>query len=336
MSTYQEFSQEVTRKMREEVKKLFDDGKVDLVIGYTDGTLPLRAQPLFLKDAKDVEDLKWDNLGYINLAKYLLFDRAKKIRSSGESEKQKIGIISKGCVGRAINHLVVEKQVKKDDVVIIGFPCNGIVDVNRIEKELGEVDVESVRLDGDDVVIKFDGEEKKFPLPEYLNSTCKTCVIKSPPLPDVMIGESNNAPLEEMRWDVVEPHEKLSADEKWDSITNMLSSCIECYACRQACPMCYCNLCFIDQNKPIWFNKTHDMNSIMIFHMVRANHVAGRCVNCGACYMACPMGINLNLITEEIEKIIKNRFDFVSGMDRETEPPMMTFKFEDSEDFMIK
>jgi len=130
--------------------------------------------------------------------------------------------------------------------------------------------------------------------------------------------------------------ESKTTEEKWDYIKDTLETCTRCYACREACPMCYCNLCFVDQNKPIWFEKTTEISEIIAFHLVRAMHLAGRCVACGACSSVCPMGIDLNLITRKLEKIVKERFNFTSGIDSKKMPPMMDFSMDDAEEFMLE
>ena len=33
----------------------------------------------------------------------------------------------------------------------------------------------------------------------------------------------------------------MTTEERWDFWEQELSKCFKCYACRQACPMCYCN-----------------------------------------------------------------------------------------------
>ena len=130
--------------------------------------------------------------------------------------------------------------------------------------------------------------------------------------------------------------ESKTSKEKWDYIKSTLENCTRCYACREACPMCYCNLCFVDQNKPVWFNKTTDLPDIIVFHLTRAMHLAGRCVACGACSSVCPMGIDLNLITRKLEKIVNKRYNFTSGLSNKTLPPLMTFNLKDREDFMLE
>ena len=142
-------------------------------------------------------------------------------------------------------------------------------------------------------------------------------------------------PIEDDFGDLTE-FESKTPEEQWQEINDTLSVCTRCYACREACPMCYCNLCFVDQNKPIWFGKTTDMSDIVVFHLVRAMHMAGRCVACGACSSACPMGIDLNKITRKLEKIVKERYDFTSGIDAEKLPPMMDFELEEAEEFMLE
>ena len=64
--------------------------------------------------------------------------------------------------------------------------------------------------------------------------------------------------------------------------------------------------------------------------------MAGRCVACGACSLVCPMGIDLNFINRKLEKVVKKRFNFTSGLDPDTLPPMVDFKIEDAEEFMLE
>ena len=60
------------------------------------------------------------------------------------------------------------------------------------------------------------------------------------------------------------------------------------------------------------------------------------CVGCGACSSVCPMGIDLNLINRKLEELVKRRFDYTSGLNAETVPPMMDFKMEDEQEFMLE
>lgn len=335
MGNLESENQEIENLIKELAKKLLGDNQVDVIIGYTKGTIPLSSTPIIITKVEDIDKLTWNNLCYANLAKYLVSLMPTLIDKEGQ--KLKIGVISKGCVGRALLHLIVEKQIDLDNIKIIGIPCNGIINRKKIESEIGEREILEVSVVGDNIIVKGKDFEEPFPYKDYMNELCKTCKVKSPAnIGDVCVGECLDNPTVEDDFEDLSDYESKPAEEKWAYINETLSSCIRCYACREACPMCYCNLCFVDQNKPIWFNKTTHLPDIITFHLVRAMHLAGRCVACGACSSACPMGIDLNLITRKLEKISKERFNFTSGLDDKTLPPMMDFKMEDSEEFMLE
>jgi coenzyme F420-reducing hydrogenase beta subunit len=325
----------ISELIRENAKKLLSEKQVDVIIGYSQGTVPLSSTPIIIRKEEDVEKLIWNNLCYINLARYLAPLMPQLCDSEGKPLK--IGIIAKGCVARAVNLLAAEKQVNLDDIKMIGFNCNGIINRSKIDLEIGEKEILSVSISGDDIVVKGRDWEKKFPYTQYINELCKVCQVKAPSATDAScIGECQELDSIHDEFSDIADFEARSANEKWDYIKDALQVCTLCYSCRQACPVCYCNLCFVDQNKPIWFGKTTEYQDIFTFHLVRAQHLAGRCVACGACSSVCPVGIDLNFITRKLEKIVKKRFNYTSGLNSKTVPPMMDFKMSDAEEFMLE
>jgi len=331
-------NQDIESNMRDQARNLLKEKKVDAIIGYKKGTLPLMAQPIIIDNEEDVDKLVWNNMCYMNLAKYLV-PRVPKL-CDPEKGNLKVGIVAKGCVGRAVFLLASEKKLNLDEIKIIGIPCNGVINRQRIEMEIGEKEILEVSVSDDKIIIKGKDFEESFPYEEYLNELCKLCKVKSPPitskLSDLCVGECQEYPSIEDEFTEVSDYDTKTTEEKWEHINEILSVCTRCYACREACPMCYCNLCFVDQNKPIWFGKTSDISDIMVFHLIRAMHMAGRCVGCGTCSSVCPMGIDLYLINRKLEKIVKDRYDFTSGLDPETLPPMVNFKMEDEQEFMLE
>ncbi len=126
----------------------------------------------------------------------------------------------------------------------------------------------------------------------------------------------------------VEKIEKMSREERWRYWLEETSDCIKCYACRASCPMCYCARCTVECNQPQWISvPAHELGNLE-WHLMRAMHLAGRCVNCGDCARACPVKIPLNLLTQRIIADISDNFG------EEAEYALATFKPEDKEDFI--
>lgn len=129
---------------------------------------------------------------------------------------------------------------------------------------------------------------------------------------------------------------QLPETERWQKFREEISRCIRCYACRQACPMCYCTECFAETNNPAWIGVTTELTDTMIFHIVRIFHQAGRCVECDACVRACPMGIDLRPFTKKIAADVRELFGFTPGFDLETPPPLVTFREDDQQGFITE
>jgi len=129
--------------------------------------------------------------------------------------------------------------------------------------------------------------------------------------------------------------EAMTVSERWLFWNKEFEKCIKCYACRAACPMCYCHRCTTDVNQPQWIPvASHEMGNLD-YHLMRAMHLAGRCVNCGECASACPMDIPLNLLTYQLIEPIKTTFGATAGMKADAMYALSTFKPDDKENFII-
>lgn len=172
----------------------------------------------------------------------------------------KMAVAVKGCDSRAVVVLIQEGKVKREDLVILGIPVTGM-------KEKSGKDTDT--------------------------SIC--CGLANPVLYDVLLGEEIKGEAAPSPYEVLAELDAKSGDERWAFWKGELSRCIRCYACRKACPMCYCDPCFIDATKPQWGDKTPSFDGNLMYHLTRFYHLAGRCVDCGECTRACPVDIPLNL-----------------------------------------
>jgi ferredoxin len=98
--------------------------------------------------------------------------------------------------------------------------------------------------------------------------------------------------------------------------------------------MCYCERCTMDGNRPQWVPAASHALGNLEYHLVRAMHLAGRCVECGTCGKACPVGIPIHLFTIFAEESVRRQFGQRGGAGAGTGYALSSFRPGDQESFI--
>src|SRR3989304_387868 len=138
---------ETEQKLRNEARALLEQGRGNYIIGYGAGSLKFNTTPLISSDPADADRLVINPFIHNNLSVFL-----------GETEG-KVGIVAKGCDSRSIVSLIKDHQVSRENVFIIGVPCAGLIDLDKIEKLTGKDrdEIDDIAWAGDKAVVTIGG-----------------------------------------------------------------------------------------------------------------------------------------------------------------------------------
>jgi ferredoxin len=133
--------------------------------------------------------------------------------------------------------------------------------------------------------------------------------------------------------EIISKIKNMPVAERFAYWVKELEPCFKCYACRAACPLCYCTRCTVENNQPQWISVAAHPLGNLEWHIMRAMHLAGRCTDCEACYNACPMAIPINLLTKSmLQDVAENFGSYGPSLDKEN--TLSSFKPDDKESFI--
>lgn len=333
--------QNIGDQIKDIAKGLFEKGEIDLFIGYEAALEPFRSRPYFIRSKEGtvdnpVDKLTWNSFCSNNLSVFLpkLFEIDP--RSRQKDPKPRVAIVAKACDLRSIVSLSKENQASRDNLVLIGVPCSGMIDRKKVEELVPGDEILTLEESDEGITVNTrNGKTVKVGREDVLQECCIECRTPSPPADSVDIPVEGEAKEPgDGGYARVKEFESRTPAERWAYFEREMSKCIRCNACRQACPNCWCKECFADQDDLRWIGTSTEISDTMAFHLIRVFHQAGRCVECDACYRACPMGVDLRTFTQKIAKDVHELFDYVPGFDLEEAPPLSTFAEGDSEEFI--
>ena len=237
-------------------------------------------RPAFVYDPADVERLVWNRDCHANLTTFL-HDKKKPARRGEEAPA--VAVLVKPCDSRAINLLLGEAQIEREKVFVVGLACGGMMEEGKLQDR------------------------------------CLRCDIRTPIVYDALIGEPPDVEVSDDFADVAEM-EGMTAQERLQFWLQEFDRCIRCYACRQACPGCYCNVCEFDRDDSLWIGMQIELPEKYFFHTFRAMHLAGRCVECDECERVCPMDLPLSLLNRRLGREVELLYDHRAGREEKLTP----------------
>ena len=166
---------------------------------------------------------------------------------------------------------------------------------------------------------------------------CESCDVHTPRHADVVDrpGDSRRSSDRRptSRYADLEAFLKKTPDERMAYWRAELSRCVKCYACRQVCPLCYCQQCIVDKNRPQCISTSATLKGNFAWHITRAFHLAGRCVGCDECTRACPAGIDLRLLEPVAGEGGRREVSPIrAGIDPDAEPLIGSYSEQDHEE----
>jgi len=139
---------EYAEKIRERARKLLAEGKVEVFIGYRKGSVAMMNQPVLIRHADEAGLLHWDSNCGLNLCNYLT------------KRTEKIGIVATGCNSRNIVTHIIENQIKREQLYIIGIPCTGMIDHRAVTRAVGQKEILEVEDQGEEFTVKGRGSAR--------------------------------------------------------------------------------------------------------------------------------------------------------------------------------
>jgi formate dehydrogenase subunit beta len=276
---------------------------------------------------------------------------------------RRVALVLRPCEVRALIELVKLHQCTLSKAVLIGMDCRG-----RMENSLY---LESIR----DLPEGRAAVEPAADRPGQITAACQACLQFQPRAVDLavcLIGhdaaesvgisaatetgrsilaglplEPGQEPsgraaeaaeiLEQRRRNretlLRETAARTAAIEKLQSY---FATCLNCYNCRVACPVCYCRECVFGTDvfahpPEVLLRRAAKRGAVKLptdttmFHLTRMAHMGHACVGCGHCTSVCPSHIPVADVFIQVAAATQALYQYEPGRDLNEPIPLLVF-----------
>jgi len=291
---------------------------------------------------------------------------------------ERIAVVMRPCEIRAFVELVKLNQGSLDDVIIVGVDCMGAYDntdyktfvddrdsfeatlafqgqhgganetaVNGVDIAPACKSCEFPAPTNADIVIGLAGADLHDAIPVMADSARGEALLNSLGLPN-MEANGRDTVLESLVKVRIEHRDAMieatqAVTGTLSDLSEYLSSCVNCYNCRVACPVCYCKECVFNtdvfEHKPWqymgWAKRKGSLKlptDTIFYHLTRMAHMSMACVGCGQCSNACPNDIPVMELFRTVAARTQKSFDYIPGRSLEESPPLSVFKEDEFQD----
>lgn len=284
----------------------------------------------------------------------------------------KFAAVLRPCEIRAFVELTKLKQARMEDVILISVDCLGAFRNKDYLRWVEQGGTESTGRFYQNVLNGKDLQPDGFDLA----SACSACEFPVAEKADIIIGllgvegkdhlitqsqsEAGDSILRQLNLPEINPpsarqgainsliqHRMRFRDDMFartheatDSLEKMstyFATCVNCYNCRVACPVCYCKECVfvtdVFNHDPSQYLRWASRKGIikmptdtLFYHITRLAHMSTACVGCGQCSNACPNDIPVMELFRAIAHDTQKAFDYEAGKSVEQEPPLSVFR----------